>query len=46
MKTRLTAVLLTLIALGACNTIAGAGADMQNAGATVTQEARQTQAGI
>lgn len=45
MKARI-AVLLGALALAACNTVAGAGADMQNAGATVTQEARQTQAGI
>ena len=41
MKTRLS--LLTLLAaltLSACGTVAGAGRDLQVAGATITQEAR------
>lgn len=38
--------LLAILALGACNTIAGAGRDMQQAGAVVSTEARKAEAGM
>lgn len=38
------ALLLSLGALAACETVAGAGRDLQSAGQTVTTEARRTQA--
>lgn len=39
-------ILFGLLALTACETIEGAGRDMQTAGQAVTQEARRTQAGM
>ena len=39
---RVMITLSLLAALAACNTIEGAGADMQNAGAAVSSEARKT----
>ncbi|MBT9247028.1 entericidin A/B family lipoprotein [Gemmobacter fulvus] len=38
--------LLVLMALGACETVEGAGQDMQNAGAAVAEEAREAQSGM
>ncbi|VDC31526.1 entericidin A/B family lipoprotein [Pseudogemmobacter humi] len=38
--------LALLLALGACNTIEGAGRDMQQAGSAISQEARQAEAGM
>lgn len=45
---RLSRALLPALALllAACNTVAGVGQDMQNAGATVSHEARKAEAGI
>jgi entericidin B len=38
--------LLALMALSACETIAGAGRDLQGAGEVITDEAQETQAEI
>ena len=38
--------LLALLALAACETIEGAGQDLQGAGAAVSAEARRTQANM
>ena len=35
--------LLALMALTACETVQGAGRDLQSAGATITEESQQTQ---
>ena len=35
---------ICLLGLAACNTVAGAGRDMQSAGHAVTDQARETQA--
>lgn len=37
---------LALIGLAACETVEGVGQDMQNAGAAMSQEAREAQAGL
>ncbi len=39
-------ILCGLFALAACETIEGAGRDMQTAGEAVSQEARRTQSGM
>jgi len=36
--------LLAILGLAACNTMAGAGRDIQSGGAALTEEARKTQA--
>ncbi len=38
--------ILALMATSACNTIAGAGRDMQDAGHAITTEAHKTEAGM
>lgn len=45
-RSKITTVLsaLCLLGLAACNTVAGAGQDMQSAGHAVTDQARKTQA--
>lgn len=43
--TRLLA-LLALFAIPACETIEGAGQDIENAGEAITEEAQETQAGM
>ncbi len=43
--TRATLILTAVLALSACETMKGAGKDLQSAGQTVQQEAAQTQAG-
>lgn len=40
---RLIYPLLALLALGACNTVQGAGQDLSTAGETISDEAEQTQ---
>lgn len=45
-KTAILLPLLALMGLAACETVEGVGQDMQNAGAVVAQEARETQAGM
>lgn len=40
---RLTLPLLALMALAACETVKGAGRDLQSAGATIASEASQVQ---
>lgn len=42
--TRMTLALLTALALSACETIEGAGQDIQNAGEAIETEANETQA--
>lgn len=44
--TRLALPLLALIALAACETVKGAGRDLQSAGAAITTEADQVQSGM
>ncbi|MGA0539887.1 entericidin, EcnA/B family [Neotabrizicola sp. VNH66] len=43
---RFTLSAAALALLAACNTVAGVGADMQNAGAAVSTEARKAEAGM
>lgn len=43
---RLLATLLVLTSLAACDTVAGAGKDLQKAGAAITNQAQKTQAGM
>lgn len=38
--------LVLLLALAACNTIEGAGRDMQHAGSAISEEAREAEAGM
>ena len=38
--------LLATLATSACNTVAGAGRDMQDAGHAITKEAKKTEAGM
>lgn len=45
-KTAMLIPLLSLIGLAACETVEGVGQDMQNAGAAMSQEAREAQAGL
>lgn len=40
---RTAAILTTLLALAACNTVHGAGQDIQSAGQSISKEAAQTQ---
>lgn len=42
--TRITLTLLTVLALSACETVEGAGQDIQNAGEAIESEANETQA--
>jgi len=44
--TRLTLPLLALFALTACETVKGAGRDLQSAGAVISSEASQVQSGM
>ncbi|MBI1218559.1 MAG: entericidin, EcnA/B family [Rhodobacteraceae bacterium] len=44
--TRALVTLITLLALAACDTVAGAGTDIQKAGAAITDQAKQTQSGM
>ncbi|NPD15197.1 entericidin A/B family lipoprotein [Xinfangfangia sp. D13-10-4-6] len=44
MRPTLILSLLAIFATSACNTIAGAGRDMQDAGHAITSEARKTEA--
>ena len=39
-------VLLALLAVAACETIEGAGQDIEKAGEAITEESRQAQAGM
>lgn len=43
---RLTLPLLAVMALTACETVKGAGRDLQSAGATISSEANQVQSGM
>ena len=40
---RLTLALIAILALTACETVKGAGRDLNTAGSTITQEAQQAQ---
>lgn len=42
----MTLPLLALALLGACNTVQGAGEDLQAAGSAVSQEAQEAEAGM
>lgn len=44
--TRALVTLIALFALAACDTVAGAGKDIQKAGAAITDQAKQTQTGM
>ena len=44
-KTMGLVALLAVMAVAACETVQGAGRDMQNAGRVITQESARTQAG-
>lgn len=44
--TFLTAMLLSLFALAACETVEGAGQDISTAGQTIAEESREVQAGM
>lgn len=43
---RLLATFLVLTSLAACDTVAGAGKDIQKAGAAITHQATKTQSGM
>ncbi|MDE3122342.1 MAG: entericidin A/B family lipoprotein [Paracoccaceae bacterium] len=43
---RLLTTFLVLTSLSACDMVAGAGKDIQKAGAAITQQAQKTQAGM
>lgn len=43
---RTLALLCAVLAISACNTIQGAGEDLQTAGATVSHEARKAESGM
>lgn len=44
--TRILLTLATLLALTACETVEGAGQDIQSAGQAISSEAQQTQSGM
>jgi predicted small secreted protein len=44
--TRTLVALIALFALAACDTVAGAGKDIQKAGVAITDQAKQTQTGM
>lgn len=44
--TRITLILIALLGLAACETVEGAGRDLSSAGAAISDEAQETQAGI
>lgn len=44
--TRAFVTLIALLALAACDTVAGAGKDIQKAGVAITDQAKQAQTGM